>query len=238
MPCRKLKTLLFYVRNDPVNRVDPDGRFWNPFGWLGSSEYNPPVDFSDFYAMSALYWYAYAYSIQPPQPVIQIPAIPADPVKTLVDSGEAIAKSWVSDVSSDCGSFVMGLFNSIYKYQGEYYADQRFSDFQQFNYHIVSHPNQFHPGWQQNAAATADMKTWTIDLWKPAFDPAVFFSVEMGGTILHEGIHIGLNSDDMAIASILGWVRDPQKTWEENTLDASGYWDDKLRENCHGTNYN
>ncbi len=227
-----------YVRNDPLNRVDADGKFWNPLGWLGSSEYNPPVDFSDFMARSALYWYAFAYSMQPPQPVIQIPAIPADPVKTLVDSGESIAKSWVSDISSDCGSFVMGLFNSIYKYQGEYYANQRFSDFQQFDYNIVSHPNQFHHKWQENATATANLDTWTIDLWKPAFDPAVFLSVEMGATVLHEGIHIGLNSGDIAIASVLGWVSNPQKSLDENTLDASGYWDDKLREHCHGTNLN
>jgi len=54
-----------YVRNDPVNLVDPDGQFWNPLGWLGSSEYSPPVDFSDFMARSALYWYAFAYGYPP-----------------------------------------------------------------------------------------------------------------------------------------------------------------------------
>jgi hypothetical protein len=118
-----------YVRNDPVNKIDPDGRFWNPLGWLGSPEYNPPVDFSDFYAMSALYWYAFVYGYQPPQPPSFAPpggggfvgprppgfVSVSNPSKTGPQQDRiSTVLNWISaNIDDDCAEWLSGIKNMI-----------------------------------------------------------------------------------------------------------------------------
>jgi RHS repeat-associated protein len=234
-----------YVRNDPVNLVDPDG---NQYGAGGESP-----SYCDIYgAVDPHCW-----------PFYNPWGIPTDP--TPFAASRAYGPPWGGASSytgvstskfeysqryfdsikiraqrSDCAEFLKDLFGKI-STQGEELYNGLISNLAKgpFGGAVIIEDKKYYDDTElgKRTPATTGFNAvdptkamYPITLWKPFFGLS---ADEQLLAVLHEEVHVaGFRVSDIKIAEKYGWIYDNSKTQDENIYDASGFWHQKLVSAC------
>jgi hypothetical protein len=215
--------LAVYVRNDPVNLVDPDGRYIYPinedywftglggfFNWDGPSEPEPHARDDD---------------------PGRAPNAGRSPLLAMVDASMKLAREWLSldNTTADCRQFVQGILeNTLGTAKGISAFARLFTDIGTW----VPNPGQTYNG-DPDIYATTDTATETVTLYNGFFLDGFWGQAQV---VLHEMIHL-VGGDDIDIALMpelnTGFQLNGRNPDDFSVIaEASLAWDRVLRAHC------
>ena len=222
-----------YVRNDPVNMIDPDGKmgiWFNTYAWYLINDFGQKLQVPIG---------SYYLGLPTSSPVHGISLLESDdrklPSATKFQLSPAFGKVKSLAEHTDCADFIKDLYGKVSSTGGALY-DHLLSTLEKgpWNGAVIVKKDSISPlqtGKGIIPASTAlSMGAYPITLWKPFFDLS---PDQQTLTLLHEEVHVGgYGVSDQKIAEQYGWKYDVSKTYDENTLDASAFWDKKLTSAC------